>query len=67
MTDDGGQILRVVAGSEDARQRLDAVLARRLPDMSRARVQALIRDGGVRIGGRTIGYANLRVKPGEEI
>lgn len=67
MTDDGGQILRVVAGSEDARQRLDAVLARRLPDMSRARVQALIRDGGVRIGGRTIGDANLRVKPGEEI
>lgn len=67
MSDDGAEILSVVAEDTDARQRLDAVLARRLPDLSRARVQALIRDGRVRLGGRTIGERNVRVKPGDVI
>ena len=36
---------------EDAGQRLDAFLARRLPTLSRARAKALIVDGVVRVGG----------------
>lgn len=67
MSVDGASLLVVVAEDTDARQRLDAVLARRLPDLSRARVQALIRDGQVRLGGRTIGERNVRVKPGDVI
>mgnify|MGYP001466642163 CR=1 FL=1 len=67
MSDDGERIISVVAEEGDARQRLDAVLARRLPDLSRTRLQALIRDGQVRIGGRTIGDRNVRVKPGDVI
>ena len=67
MSGDGGQILRLVVEEADARRRLDAVLARCLPDVSRQRVQALIRDGHVRLGGRTIGDRNLRVKPGDLI
>jgi len=50
----------------DAGQRLDVVLARALPDISRARMQALIRAGAVaRTDGRTIEGPNTRVKPGE--
>ncbi len=67
MSDDGERIISLVAEDGDERQRLDAVLARRLPDLSRSRVQALIRDGQVRLGGRTIGERNARVKPGDVI
>ena len=35
--------------------RLDRFLAGRLPELSRSRIQALIRVGEVRLGGRTIG------------
>ncbi|MGD9785471.1 MAG: pseudouridine synthase [Hyphomicrobiaceae bacterium] len=45
--------------------RLDQVLSRALDGLSRARLQALIRDGRVACGGRTIGEPNRRVKPGE--
>ncbi len=67
MSDDGAKVISVVAEDADERQRLDAVLARRLPDMSRSRVQALIQEGHVRLGGRTIGERNARVKPGDVI
>lgn len=67
MSNDGAKIMSVVASEADERQRLDAVLARHLPELSRSRVQALIRDGQVRLGGRTIGDRNERVKPGDVI
>jgi 23S rRNA pseudouridine1911/1915/1917 synthase len=45
--------------------RLDHFLAKALPELSRARLQALIKDGRVRKGEATIGDPNFRVKPGE--
>ncbi len=50
---------------EDAGARLDRWLAARVPQLSRARLQALIREGAVTSGRATIGDGNLRVKPGE--
>ncbi len=41
-------------GEEDAGQRVDVVLVRRVPELSRARVKALIEEGGVRVGGRRV-------------
>lgn len=60
-----GEVLRCEIGTTQAGQRLDAVLAAALPGLSRSRVQALIRDGAVERGGRTIGEAKSRVKSGE--
>ena len=53
-----------------AGQRLDRFLSDALPDVSRTRIQALIRDGHVRLadgpsGGATIEDVKYRVKPGE--
>jgi 23S rRNA pseudouridine1911/1915/1917 synthase len=45
--------------------RLDHFLAKALPELSRARLQALIKEGRVRQGEATIGDPNFRVKPGE--
>ena len=45
--------------------RLDHFLAKALPELSRARLQALIKEGCVRQGGATIRDPNFRVKPGE--
>lgn len=50
---------------EEAGVRLDRWLAASMPQLSRARVQALIREGAVTSGRATISDANLRVKPGE--
>ncbi len=56
----------VTVEDADAGRRLDVVLARALPDVSRARLQALIRAGAVmRPDGLTIEGPNSRVKPGE--
>ena len=67
MTDGGRQVVEIVVDTAGDRQRIDAVLARLLPDISRARVQALIDGGNVRMGGRTIGERKHRVKPGDVI
>jgi 23S rRNA pseudouridine1911/1915/1917 synthase len=45
--------------------RLDHFLSRALPELSRARLQALIKNGNVTHSGLTIGDPNYRVKPGE--
>ncbi len=51
---------------EDGGRRLDVALTARLDGLSRARIQALIKDGRVTaVGGRTIGDGGLRVKPGD--
>jgi 23S rRNA pseudouridine1911/1915/1917 synthase len=51
---------------DDAGQRLDLVLTRVFPDLSRSRVQALIKGGAVsRADGSIVDAANLRVKLGD--
>jgi 23S rRNA pseudouridine1911/1915/1917 synthase len=57
----------IEAAAPDAGQRLDRLLALRLPELSRSRLQALIRDGAVRCGGATIRDPGRRVKPGQRI
>lgn len=54
-------------GADEAGMRLDRVLAERLPDLSRARLQALLADGQVRMNGRVIATPSTRVKPGAAI
>jgi 23S rRNA pseudouridine1911/1915/1917 synthase len=56
-------LLELTAGPEDAGQRVDRWLADKVNDLSRARIQALIRDGHVS-GGGTIREARTPVKPG---
>ncbi len=46
------------AGPEDAGQRLDKFLAARLSDLSRSRVQALIKEGVVTVNGRPAKSSN---------
>jgi 23S rRNA pseudouridine1911/1915/1917 synthase len=48
---------------EDRGNRLDAWLTRQLPDLSRARIQALIADGSVTADGRLL-KPSLKVAPG---
>ncbi|HSG94703.1 MAG TPA: RluA family pseudouridine synthase, partial [Afifellaceae bacterium] len=55
------------AGPDEAGERLDAFLARRNGRFSRNRFKALIKDGRVRLGGRTLVEPNYRVKSGDEI
>ena len=59
------QSVQVEAGIADDGWRLDRYLARALPELSRVRVQALLRAGCVAFGGQTIGDASHRVKPGD--
>jgi 23S rRNA pseudouridine1911/1915/1917 synthase len=54
----------LVAGPEDAGQRLDAWLARRLPELSRSRLQALIAAGAVQLDAAPA-RASARVRTGQ--
>ena len=67
--DEDTLVLTVEAGAEDAGERLDRVLARRLaaqvPDLSRTRIQRLVAEGQVSVGGRVVGDAAGRVNAGE--
>lgn len=56
-----------MAGEADAGRRLDSFLAERLAELSRSRLQALIRDGHVRIAAGVITEPSWRVKPAERI
>lgn len=64
-----GLALTVGIAPEDAGERLDRVLARRLaaevPELSRTRIQRLVTEGQVSIGGRVVGDAAGRVNAGE--
>ncbi|MGH6914612.1 MAG: S4 domain-containing protein, partial [Geminicoccales bacterium] len=57
--------LTVTAAPDDAGQRLDKFLAGRLPELSRARLQALIEAGEVARDGEVIADGSSRVKPGQ--
>jgi len=55
----------VTVGAEEAGERLDRFLARRLPELSRSRLQALIRAGRVARDGVTVAGLGQRTKAGE--
>ena len=57
--------LTVTAAAADADERLDKFLAARLPELSRARLQALLEAGAVTRDGALITEGSSRVKPGE--
>jgi 23S rRNA pseudouridine1911/1915/1917 synthase len=60
---------RLVADADEshAGMRLDRFLVERFPDLSRTRLQTLIKQGHVALGGATIEEARYRVKPGDRI
>ncbi|MFD1333099.1 RluA family pseudouridine synthase [Methylopila musalis] len=62
---DDPRAVAVPAGPDDAGQRLDRFLAARLPEFSRARLQALMREGAVSADGRTLVDPSARVNAGE--
>jgi 23S rRNA pseudouridine1911/1915/1917 synthase len=62
---DAARKAAATARPEHAGQRIDKVLAELLPDISRSRIQALIRSGHVRGPDGTIGDPGQRVKPAE--
>jgi 23S rRNA pseudouridine1911/1915/1917 synthase len=57
---------RLTVGEAAAASRLDRFLADNLGELSRARIQVLIRDGRVRNARGTLVDPSARVKPGEE-
>lgn len=61
------QVETLQVGAEQSGDRLDRVLASGLPALSRTRLKALILDGAVTAGGRTILDPGYRVKPGEPL
>lgn len=67
MPGNGEQTHVVEAAAAESGDRLDTVLAARIPALSRTRAKALIRDGRASIGGRTIAEPDFRVKPGQVI
>jgi 23S rRNA pseudouridine1911/1915/1917 synthase len=65
MPDSAIETIRIVA--EEAGDRLDRVLAARVPALSRSRLKALILDGQVAIEGRTIRDPATRVNSGDAV
>lgn len=54
-----------MAEAADVGERIDRFLAQRLPDLSRARIQALMRQGAVSAGGRTLEDPSGKINAGE--
>jgi 23S rRNA pseudouridine1911/1915/1917 synthase len=63
----GGSDFDGSAGPDEAGERLDRWLSARVPDLSRARVKALIEAGAASVDGRPVADANHRVKAGARI
>ncbi|MGH6909030.1 MAG: RluA family pseudouridine synthase [Phenylobacterium sp.] len=66
--DDGAETfgVRVVAiTAEEAQGRVDKVLATRLPEMSRGRIQALMSEGRISRDGTVLGDASAKAQPGD--
>ena len=67
MQDDNPQRETVTAEAPDTGARLDRFLSERLADMSRSRLQALIRAGEVSLNGRQVADPGHRLKAGDAI
>src|ERR1035437_3626521 len=57
---------KLIAAAGDAGRRLDLFVAERIPALSRTRIQELVREGKVRVDGRTA-RASHRIAAGEAI
>ncbi len=53
--------------SDEKRERVDRLLVKRLPELSRSRLQSLITGGHLTIDGRTIDNPAFRVKPDQKL
>ncbi|WP_373870021.1 RluA family pseudouridine synthase [Azorhizobium oxalatiphilum] len=63
--DAGSETHVLTAGAEDAGLRADRFLATHLTGLSRTRLQKLVADGRVSVGGRVVGDAAERVNAGD--
>lgn len=61
------QVEKVTVADADSGERLDRLLARDIAALSRTRLKALILDGAVAVGGRTIRDPGHRVNVGDKI
>ena len=59
--------VEIVVDDDASAQRLDVYLAAQVPDLSRARLQALIRAGQVRVDAAPVTEPKRRVAPGMRI
>lgn len=59
------ETIELTADASNEGQRLDLFLAGRLPQLSRSRLQALVREGHLRQDERVIAEPGQRVKPGD--
>jgi 23S rRNA pseudouridine1911/1915/1917 synthase len=66
MSESHAKIQKLAVAAGDAGRRLDLFLAERIPSLSRARIQELIREGRIRVGGRQA-KASHRLAAGEDI
>lgn len=65
---DSEDVSQLIVPAEAVGQRLDQWLAAALgPDMSRSRVQALIKQGAVKVGGKAVDESKRKVAAGETI
>jgi 23S rRNA pseudouridine1911/1915/1917 synthase len=62
---DKSETYTFTAGPADAGERIDRVLARRLPEISRSRLKNLVEAGWLSSGGETIEQPAYRVKSGQ--
>jgi 23S rRNA pseudouridine1911/1915/1917 synthase len=58
------EALQIVISPEAAGDRLDRVLAAHLPDLSRARIQALMGQGALFLGGKAVSDVSAKAKAG---
>lgn len=67
MSGEAVEIHQAVAGPEDAGKRLDVFLAQRFPELSRSRIQRLIRSGLVTVSGIEKPEPSLKMKSGMSV
>ena len=60
-----GELLRVTLAPDQAGGRLDKTLAEAVPDLSRGRIQALLSQGRIRLGGAVLTDASAKAKAGD--
>ncbi len=60
-------VLHYTATNDDSGNRVDRVLARAFPDLSRSRIQNLIQEGCLTRGGRTVRETSEGVNPGDHL